>query len=177
MSSSALVQAITIFAALLALFCVWMGIRFIRQGIKITFYRTRQQRIIAGWRWIGVALLMGAIAFVSAQFGETVVNELVFATSTPAATSTSLPTHTAPVTRFPSLTPELTFALTLSATPELPTAILSATSSPGVTLTPTHTRRPTFTPSLTATRVTPPTPTASRTATISPTLPPSLTPT
>lgn len=41
MPISVIVQAITIFAGLLALFCVLMGVSFIRAGMKIKFYRIR----------------------------------------------------------------------------------------------------------------------------------------
>jgi len=68
--ATAIIQSILITAGIGILLCLWLGISAIRAGLKIPFYRTRQQRIVTGWRLIGLAFLLAIFAWASVRFGQ-----------------------------------------------------------------------------------------------------------
>ncbi len=112
-------------AIFLALFGVFfsllIGIRSIRSGRRLKYFRLRQQRIVQGWRLIGFAFgLAGVVLFLN-RFGE----PLVYSFYEPSPTPSQSPTIT--------LTPTITLS---------PTITLTAT----ITDTPSITDTPTFTP-------------------------------
>lgn len=111
----------------------------------------------------------GSIAFITLDYGNTVLNEaiddLFFAPHRPVATNTPTPTATLTRTATPTPTRTPTATLTRTATPTLtrtPTATLTRTATPTPTRTATPT--PTRTPTAIATRTPTRTPTATPTS-------------
>ena len=99
---------------LLAVIGFWSGIRLIRKAHSLKFFRMRRDRMVTGWRMLGLSILLVIIALIARQFAEPVAY------------------HFFP----PTITPTLTPTVTVTPTITLPPTIT-------LTPTPTITRRPT----------------------------------
>lgn len=149
-----LFYASTIAAVVVFLF----GISILRVGSKSPYYRLKQKQLISGWKWIGIATLIGLTSFLLWSKSPTGL-PLMVGKSDPTSTAITVPTL------HPSVTPSNTvMPATLTIQPELaattpeksPTAVSTKapTFTPKPTLTPTiaNTKAPTFTPSVTNTK-------------------------
>jgi type VI secretion system secreted protein VgrG len=92
---------------------LWTGIRAIRSGWKVPFYRIRHQRMAGGWRMVFIALLLSVAAFGLMQKGESVAYRYF----PPSPTISQTPTIT--LTPTISLTPTITFTPTITLTPAI----------------------------------------------------------
>lgn len=111
---------IILFSALLA---VLSGVRAIKSGQKLLYYRKRQQIMTHGWRMIFLSILLVGVAFAVSRFGKPVVFH--YFPPTPTITQTPTITVTPTVTETPTitLTPTITETPSVSPTPFLPPSI------------------------------------------------------
>ena len=159
MSNGLVVILVVALLAIGALLAARAGVRSIQTARKLAFYRTRRERVLAGWQWLILALVLFSFSAASALFGEPVANQLFppptatalptqTLTPTPLPTATLIPsstttqTATATVTPDGTLTPTPTFTSTPTPTPSQ-TPSQTATLTASITLTPTHTATPT----------------------------------
>jgi hypothetical protein len=179
-------QAILLTTALASLVMLLIGFNQIQAGRQSPYFRLRQQRIANGWGIIGVAVILGFVAFLTTRFSSPLGKFFPTATSAPtqmltaapSATSTSTPNVFAnPTTGFePSPSASLPVTPRASGTLSTPTKNPLATRTPfiadTVTRTPrfTSTLQPSLTPSLTNTHA------PTKTATLIPTHAPTWTP-
>lgn len=131
---------IILIAALLAvgaLFATRAGIRSIQSARRVSFFRLRRTYMLAGWRWLLLALVLFSISIASAMTGDSFFSQLV--PQAPAPSAPPVPSATRP--------PAATNTLRASATAESePSGSLTQTETPAADLTPTET--PTATPTL-----------------------------
>jgi hypothetical protein len=145
------IRAGIIAAALLlaagAYFSARSGIRAIQFSRKMTFYRLRRARAAAGWRMIGLGLLMLLLAAWLPFYGEPLAYQYFPPSPTPSSTPTITLTPTITMTPTITETPTLTFTPlttdtpTPSPTPFLPPSILvlfesQVTPNPGAVFSP-----------------------------------------
>jgi len=114
-----------------AILSLLLGVRAIRDGRKIRFFRIRQQKIAGGWRLVGLALLFCVVAFGVGRYIEPVAYQYF----PPSPTLSSTPSIT--------LTPTISLTPTITLTP-------SITNTPAVTDTPTATGTPFVPPAIEA---------------------------
>ena len=113
MSIGAVITLVVIFFALGALLAARAGIRSIQSARAIVFYRTRRARMMAGWQWLIVSLVLFSFTIVSAMFGQPVANRLfspppispITSTWTPSAAATQPPLPTRTTIPIPTQTP------------------------------------------------------------------------
>jgi hypothetical protein len=106
-----------------------LGVRSIRSGARLTFFRKRRDRMVAGWRMIAVAVLLGAIAYGWQRFAEPTVDRIYPPTPTVTLTTTITPTPTISVTPTLTLTPTITNTPSITNTPGLPAEIATQITS------------------------------------------------
>jgi hypothetical protein len=133
------IRAGVITAAILAVvgayFSLRAGLRTIRSARKLTFYRLRVERNIAGWRLVGLTFLLLGFSGWLAVFGQPVVYQYFPPSPTPSVTPTrtEIPTKTVSptITLTPANTdtPLVTDTLTITPTPFLPLFIEAAFTS------------------------------------------------
>lgn len=112
-----------------AVVCVWGGVRAIRKGRKVSYYRLRQRQVAAGWWTIvfAFALAMGGVLL--GQFGEPTIYQYFPPSPSPTLTGTVTFTPTISLTSTISLTPTITgtpavsYTPTITVTPFMPIAI------------------------------------------------------
>ncbi len=90
---------------------LWLGVRRIRKGRRVAYYRLRQREVGAGWRTLFTAILLLGAAWVVGRFGEPTVYRFF----SPSPTSSLTPTIT--LTPTISLTPTITLTPTETLTP------------------------------------------------------------
>jgi hypothetical protein len=110
-----------------AVLFLWAGVRAMLLGQKTIYFRHRRQRVLAGWRLTGAALLVGVIGLWIFRSGRPLfVPVLLSPTSTPVAASVSItpsrvsspaprPSLTVPVTASPSPAPQLPMSIEILA--------------------------------------------------------------
>ena len=94
-----LIVALFVSGALLA---ARAGIRSIQSARKVSFFRMRRAHMLAGWKWLLLALFLFSFSVASALVGEPVANQLFPPTPGPTASPTQTPLPTA--TLLPSAT-------------------------------------------------------------------------
>lgn len=118
-----------ILAAIGAFYSIRAGIRTIQSARQLTFYRLRGERMAAGWRLFGLALLMFGLAFWLGFYGEPVAYQYFppspTASLTPSATGIPSTTLSPTITLSPTQTetPSTTDTPTQTSTPFLPLGI------------------------------------------------------
>ncbi|MBI2757304.1 MAG: hypothetical protein HYX49_01345 [Chloroflexi bacterium] len=115
--------ATIILLALFAVFSFWRGMRTLQSARKMTFYRLRRQREAGGWRLLGLAIILVALAIWLPLFGEPIAYDYF------------------PPSPTPSLTPTVTIVPTITLSPTI-TLTPTITDTPAVTDTPTITPTP-----------------------------------
>jgi hypothetical protein len=111
-------------AAAGALLSLWLGIRTIRSGQKLMFFRKRRDLMVRGWRMMFTAAILGVIAFSLFRFAEPAAYKIFppspTVTITPTITLTPTISETPTITPTPSITP----TSAISPTPVLPPDIV-----------------------------------------------------
>lgn len=102
---------------------IWLGIRTIRSGRKLLFFRKRQEKVSRGWRQIFAALLMVGLAVAINRLAEPLIYPTIYEFFPPSPTVTLTPTE--------SLTPTVTLTPTITVTPSI-TPTISITPTPFV---------------------------------------------
>ena len=108
---------------------VWLGIRNIRNGQRLMYFRKRREMIVRGWRMILVAVFMVGAAFFLNQYAEPVAYQLFPPSPSPTLTFTITLTPTISMTPTITLTPTITHTPEISPTPILPSGILAEFTS------------------------------------------------
>lgn len=100
-----------------------LGIRNIREGQKLLYFKKRQDLMMKGWRLIFVAIILSGFAFFFNQYAEPAVY-LIFPPS-PTITLTPTVTQTPTISLTPTITftPSITPTPAISNTPEVPPEI------------------------------------------------------
>ena len=111
------VQTAFILTLIGAIVGLWLGIRAIRAGRRIPFFRIRRARIVGGWWTIFTAIILGVIAFFLGRYTEPVVYHFFPPTATLTRTATITLTLTITLTPTISLTPTITLTPAISDTP------------------------------------------------------------
>jgi len=106
-----------------AILSVWVGIRTIRSGQRLLFFRKRMQLIRRGQRMIFFGILFGGSAFLMNRYAEPVIYEVFPPSPTVTNTATVTATHTITPTATITLTPTITPTTSITPTPFIPTEI------------------------------------------------------
>jgi hypothetical protein len=123
------VFAVVVLLAILIVISARSGLRTIQLARKMTFYRLRRQREAAGWRLLGLAVLMLVVAIGLPIYGLPIAYEYFPPSPTPSLTPTITVVPT--ITIYPTITltptvtdtPLVTDTPTASPTPFIPAAI------------------------------------------------------
>lgn len=107
------VQTAFILALFIGLISLLLGVRTVRAGSRLRYFRKRREMLLNGWRLIFVAFGMGVVSVVVNFFAEPTVYRFF----PPSPTVTLTPTIT--VTPTVSLTPTITFTPTITNTPSV----------------------------------------------------------
>jgi type VI secretion system secreted protein VgrG len=107
----------------------FLGLRSIRSGARLPFFRKRRDRMVAGWRMVTTSLVLGAVAFGLNRYAEPVVYHFFPPTATITLTPTDTETPTISVTPTITLTPTITNTPSITDTPGLPQEIVTAITS------------------------------------------------
>jgi hypothetical protein len=120
---SMFVQAAFFLAIVGAVITLITGIRSIRSGRKLSFFRKRQVLIERGWRLIGTTFLLGLLAFFFRGFAEPLAYQVFPPSPTVTQTSTITATSTITLTSTISPTPTITPTISITPTPFIPTDV------------------------------------------------------
>lgn len=111
-----------ILAILGAIASAWRGVRAIRGGRRVAYYRLRSSQVAGGWGTIVLAVLLVGLAYLIGVYAEPVAYTYLPPSRTPSRTPTI------------SLTPTITLTPTISDTPTItPTPEFSYTPTPSAT--------------------------------------------
>ena len=99
------------------------GIKAIKQGQKLLYYRKRQKIMNHGWRMILFGVFLAVAAFLVGSFGERAVYRVFPPTPTITQTPTITLTPTITITPTITLTPTITETPSVSPTPFIPPAL------------------------------------------------------
>ena len=104
---------------------ILFGVRSIRSGLRLQFYRKRQELIVRGWQMIFLAALSGGLAFLMNSYAEPAIY-FIYPPS-PTVTRTPTITITPTVTLTGTITPTQTITNTpsITSTPFLPTEVFA----------------------------------------------------
>ncbi|MBI3159984.1 MAG: hypothetical protein HYZ26_10340 [Chloroflexi bacterium] len=114
-------KAVLILALAGMLASLWGGVRTLQTARTLPYFRMRRNRLLTGWRLVGLSFVLGLTALVVQVMGEPVAYDLFTLSATP------------------SQTPTLTLVPSITLSPTL-------TLSPTITETPAETHTPTATP-------------------------------
>jgi hypothetical protein len=123
------VVMVVILTALGAVLSIWLGIRRIRKGRKLAYYRLRNKLISSGWWMVIFAPMLAGLAFLVGHFAEPIVYTYFAPSTTPSPTQTISLTSTISlmptISEIPSITPTLAISNTptITSTPFLPDVI------------------------------------------------------
>lgn len=102
---------------------VTSGVKAIKQGQQLLYYRKRQKIMNHGWRMILFGIVLAAVAFLVGRFGEPAVYRVFPPTPTITLTPTVTLTPTITLTATITLTPTITETPSVSPTPFIPPAL------------------------------------------------------
>lgn len=107
-----------------------IGIRTIKSGQHLEFYRKRQDLVERGWRFLLIAVGLVAFGVILSRFGEPVAYH--YFPPSPTITRTPTITLTPTITQTPvaSFTPTITMTLSVTYTPGLPQDVQSTIQTP-----------------------------------------------
>ena len=100
-----------------------IGIRTIRAGNRLMFFRKRRNLVMRGWRLIIVAGFLGVFAVFLNRFAEPVVYQIFPPSPTVTQTATLTDTPTITLTPTISPTPTITTTISITPTPFVPTEV------------------------------------------------------
>jgi hypothetical protein len=107
----------------------YLGIRAIRSGEKLQFFRKKRERISNGWKLLFFALFLTIGAVSTSIYAERTIYQVFPPSPTITLTPTITITHTITVTPTKTLTPTITFTPSISNTPNLPPRIITQITS------------------------------------------------
>lgn len=107
----------------------FLGLRSIRSGARVPFFRKRRDRMLAGWRMVTTSIVLGAVAFGLFRYAEPVVYHFYPPTATITLTQTVTETPTISVTPSITMTPTVTNTPSVTNTPGLPQEVVTAITS------------------------------------------------
>lgn len=119
------VQTAFILALIGTLLSAWLGIRAVRSGLRLPYFRKRNDRMWRGYRLIFAAVILVALAFSLNRFAEPVAYR--FFPPSPTVTLTPTITQTPTITLTPtiSLAPTITDTPSITNTPAVPADVAS----------------------------------------------------
>ncbi len=112
----------------------WLGVRSIKAGQRLSFFRKRRTLIVRGWRLILLAVILTAVAFSINRYAEPMVYRVFPPSPTITLTSTITLTPTISQTPTITLTPTITETPSITPTPAVPPAVqmqFLSTTTPG----------------------------------------------
>lgn len=117
------ILAASLLALLGGLISFWTGIRAIRSGSRLNYFRKRRERLARGWRLVVISVFMAAVAIAIGRLGEPVAYR--FFPPSPTVTDTPTITSTPTITLTPTIseTPTITNTPSITDTPSIPMAI------------------------------------------------------
>ncbi len=125
----AAVQTALVLAIAGGLISFILGIRSVRSGAKLPFFRKRRDRMVAGWRMLVTGIILGSIAFGLSRYAEPVVYHFYPPTATITLTTTVTTTPTISITPTITMTATVTNTPSITDTPGLPPQIATAITS------------------------------------------------
>ena len=117
------VQTAFFLVILLGILGLWIGIRAIRAGQRLLFFRKRRELIGRGWRMIFYGFMMGGVAFLLNRYAEPAIYQVFPPSPTVTLTSTITVTSTITLTSTITPTPSITPTISITPTPFIPTDI------------------------------------------------------
>lgn len=102
---------------------IWSGMRLLQTARSLPYFRLRRNRLLTGWRLLGLGVGLGLVALGLGVFGERAAYQLFTLTATPSLTPTASPEPSATVAPTLTLSPTITNTPAESETPTItPTA-------------------------------------------------------
>jgi hypothetical protein len=130
-----------VISLIFALLSAYLGIRLIRSGQKLHYFRKRQDLIGRGWRMVLTAVIFGIAAFILSRYAEPLIYQAFPPSPTVTLTPTITLTQTISLTPTISLTATITETPSITDTPQVPLAVESGftgvvTPNPGAVFSP-----------------------------------------
>lgn len=123
------IRAATYILLFFGLYALWRGRGELRSATDLPYVRVRQQRIMAGWRGIFVALLLFLGAAWFGFYGERTAYAVFPVTATPTLSPTATLSPTPSLTPSQTLTPSITPTPEFTPIPRLPASVLAEFTS------------------------------------------------
>lgn len=117
------IQTAFIITLLLGLVSFMLGVRSLRSGAQLQYFRIRHDRVMAGWRMIFVGVVFGLTSFVVNRYAPPVVYRIYPPSPTVTMTPTITTTPTITATPTITLTPTITNTPSVTNTPALPAEV------------------------------------------------------
>jgi hypothetical protein len=118
-----------VLAVIGAFFSFIAGVNSIRSAARLQFFRKRRDRMVRGWRFILISVILALVAFVVTRFVEPVLYTVYPPTATITTTPTITETPTLTLTLTISVTPTITRTPSVTNTPSLPVSVLTGFQS------------------------------------------------
>ena len=117
------ILAASLLALLGGLISFWTGIRAIRSGSRLNYFRKRRERLTRGWRLVVISVFFAGAAIAIGRLGEPVAYQ--FFPPSPTVTDTPTITNTPTISLTPTIseTPTITNTPSITDTPSMPMAI------------------------------------------------------
>ena len=119
------VQTLIVLILLGMFLSIFAGIRTIRSGKRLLYFRKRREMVSRGWRTIFGAMILAGFAFMLNRYAEPVAYRFFPPSPTITLTPTITSTPTITLTPTISLTPTITNTPSITFTPALPDSIRS----------------------------------------------------
>lgn len=113
------VQIAFVIALILAVIFVPLGINRIGSGRKLPYFKKRRDAMLAGWRMLLAAIILGGLAFFLNRFAEPVIYTYFAPSPTQVKTPTITPTPSITLTPTITETPTITLTPLFSSTPTI----------------------------------------------------------
>lgn len=107
----------------------WLGVRAIRAGRKLQFFRKRRDLMVKGWRLIFVSVGLAGVALIMNRYAEPVAYQVFPPSPTVTQTPTITQTATITLTSTITVTPSITNTPSVTNTPMMPESIATQFSS------------------------------------------------
>jgi len=111
------------------LLSVWIGVRTIRAGQRLPFFRKRRDRMVRGWRMVFSGVILAILALFLNRFAEPVIYKVYPPSPTVTNTPTITPTPTMTTTPTVTLTPTITPTTSITPTPFVPPTLAAGFAS------------------------------------------------
>jgi type VI secretion system secreted protein VgrG len=108
---------------------MYLGVRSLKAGQKLLFFRKRRDLMVRGWRLIFLSVMLGIGAISLNRFAEPIAYQFFPPSPTVTLTPTVTQTPTISLTPTITVTPSITWTPAISPTPSLPDEILTQITS------------------------------------------------